>query len=1051
MQERPRENSDNLKFIQKKLWEYFESTNRFCKQAEDVTHFLIKIDTQIQDSFLSKMIKMYGCLSHFPYESCYDLKTKKFIYPRGNQDKFELSEIRISEIINTNIYPHYQYSEENAKRLTAILWIVLHFSKIQEFFRDKSEIIAKMEPEFTRQEREAKSYIFGPVQRLPRIELLFKELQYGFNDSTRIVKKSKEKIEKLIIKIQTLILHLNFYRELTDNTTTEIESHINENVFFENLKKLIILDIESSMEIPIFRRSLNLEQLKKHQLYMQIDQGFKADIQKILEQITSDSCSYEVIVRDFDAMQTRIKMVFLQLFQELTNKLNPKIFNIILKRYDELMRYFQEKLEKYHFELGKFPLLSKISAVVCNKENLFAAMRRAKQERESNIIANIHIISHHEWQKVYEKKNGAHDAGILGGVYLDMYNPERKVLFKRPSIIEVMIEFVVGRLQALINPDASDLFAHIELARPFGTQIPDEIDDNIYLASEFFSEFQPLYKDAYNAFHLPIYAPLGKKYLIRPAKRNKYLFGLDDNIGLMIRQGRYRTLPKLLLAAAFTGDPDRHTDNIGVIPSSNNKDQYIIVTGKDKEGNKYKEKVFEKVKAVSIDFGGGFSGKLDDKLHMRDIIRYLLHGGPPNYIGQYPDVILGDEWMLKELVQLSHFPLVILQNGINNILDELGNYFSRSALFEFAKVIGLINLNEKTDIPVEITYIEKAVLINDIKDYMFGNLSGRILDAHIQALQLKAELGVSDEEFEYLNVTKINFFKEYYVTECDTSVDINSKKIEKEEEIYTRNGDSFITSYQVEKKDRPPLNLPIETNEDIYPGLDTSNGLRVAQDLSLLEKEESGKKFIKKVFTSIFSEGSHSKMSLDGMVNFIDIISDVTKIGIEDYLVDNKKPKNFNLKYWFRFFNQRSEITRANVYYSLLGNSEFDPHPLQKLILHYVILDNNKDKILLRYIAWELTGVFRELGISNDLISPLQIRFLLDSILNHYIKTYTADSDLQDKMFKQFKYHISDIVKKIDKGHEPVLNSINNLIYDKFNPILISNSNSLLCDNIYLK
>lgn len=396
-------------------------------------------------------------------------------------------------------------------------------------------------------------------------------------------------------------------------------------------------------------------------------------------------------------------------------------------------------------------------------------------QEESNFEADIHNING-GWELVGEKTGGANSAGKLGGVYIEIKNPDRKVLFKQdPIIAKNICEFIAGKLMRAIMPDADGLFAKVELAFENEKSMPNETGKNVYLGSEFYSGYTDLYKDAYHAynnlsmFHLLRENNGGKRPC--PETRPKYLAFvnlhfkrlIDPVIASVIERGRYPNFVKLLVASIFVDDPDVHTANIGVIPTKEIAERI---------GN---EEVIYQVEAVRIDFGGAFADKkrkLDGKLHYNETFRYLslTKEGPPNYLQTYPKEIYKGDDFYKELLKLSCFPPDILIAELKNILGEVACYYGREPLISFAKFIGIEEFLRKTDendIVSLLEHYEVSFLIQEkdkrvkkidnldkeavlalITIFMGSSLIQRLSAAEEAAKRVSRCLNVTDEEFE---------------------------------------------------------------------------------------------------------------------------------------------------------------------------------------------------------------------------------------------------------------------------------------------------------------
>lgn len=389
--------------------------------------------------------------------------------------------------------------------------------------------------------------------------------------------------------------------------------------------------------------------------------------------------------------------------------------------------------------------------------------------------ADIHNING-GWVRVKEKTGGANQAGDLGGEYTDIGNPERRVLFKQDTVISKNIcEFIAGKLMRVIMPDVPELFARVELAFEDDKSIPDETGKNVYLASEFYSNYTDLYKDAYNAHNkLSKFDALRKNNNgVRPCPQSRpkyiefvnmhYQRRIDPVIASVIISGRYPNFLKLIVASIFVEDPDVHTANIGVVATKQLAEEF-------EDG----EIIYE-VEAVRIDFGGAFADekrKLDGNLHYEDTFRFisLTNKIPPNYFQTYPKTIYKGQDFYLELLKLSCFPPDVLITQLKDILGQVGCYYGREPLISFAKFIGLTKFlrNTKQEVVlqlaklydvefllqgkdiryVNVDNLDKEAVLALITIFMGSSLIQRLAAAESEAKKISRILEISDNEFD---------------------------------------------------------------------------------------------------------------------------------------------------------------------------------------------------------------------------------------------------------------------------------------------------------------
>lgn len=383
--------------------------------------------------------------------------------------------------------------------------------------------------------------------------------------------------------------------------------------------------------------------------------------------------------------------------------------------------------------------------------------------------ANIHRIDS-AWKKLGNKEGGVNAAGELGGIYADINHPDRKVLFKQdPIIAKNIAEIIAGKIMRLINPDAPELFAEVWAAYANDKTGMDETGENIYVASVIFPDYIALYKDAYNAHNfLDRYSKSDKNDLRsvpRPQARPGY-FTYDTIINQMILSYRYEEIYKLFLTADFVDDPDVHSENIGVIPKKShgeNENNPVIINCEDG-----KEKVYDKVQPVRIDYGGALGDrrrKLDDKLHLFDMFRYVSskgEKGPPNYFRTYSREIFRRFEFLQELIKLSCFPPLVLARGINKIVIEVAAYYGTKPLLEFASWIGVTDYlkNQKKMVLDQDTNWEDLTLYISI--FLRNMLSGRLKAAEIRAVSIATELNVGLDEYYWMKEQETKKFRRFF-------------------------------------------------------------------------------------------------------------------------------------------------------------------------------------------------------------------------------------------------------------------------------------------------
>lgn len=359
-----------------------------------------------------------------------------------------------------------------------------------------------------------------------------------------------------------------------------------------------------------------------------------------------------------------------------------------------------------------------------------------------------------QWTLETSKNGGANGAGQYGGIYVDdKDNPTRRVLFKQDHIAKNICEVVAGGLMRQLSDDPS-AFAEVAFSLQPGMDMKSfhperETGEHVYVASVFFDTYKDLYVDAYlaSSAYPEIYNPQGERSKQKiptaqiPPDRPK-LHNEDVTIKRVIRMNRYAGLPKVLAWSLFFDDPDVHTMNIGAVKHVSSDSRAVMMQQKGKDVKKVD--VYQSVKAVRIDYAGALGSKkiihrqLDGKLHPDDLSPMLA--GPPNYFAWYPSDITRSAAFADELLYLSKIPQSTLVNAIHHHVGEAAKFYNSTALLEFAKLIGVKNLDDSED--------NKAKIVTEIKEFMKINFLARQWHAKELAAEIRQEIADGGRYFD---------------------------------------------------------------------------------------------------------------------------------------------------------------------------------------------------------------------------------------------------------------------------------------------------------------
>lgn len=336
---------------------------------------------------------------------------------------------------------------------------------------------------------------------------------------------------------------------------------------------------------------------------------------------------------------------------------------------------------------------------------------------------------------------GVNPVGKEGGFYTDLFSMKtendkenyRRVMFKQdPVIAKNIAEVVAGKLmRALADETLRNQIAQVEFARANDSNEPDEDGTNIYVCSVLFKRYHDLYKDAACAVNTLEKFQNARNYdKSVPQRRPSYGKKTDIRVKDAIEAGRYLNLSSLITLEAFIDNPDVHYANIGAIPADRRAESHHYHDPQSKESYK----IYDKVKAVILDFGGAFGDdrpfkprKFDGKLHFRDFFRYYpSHSGPPNYFHMLPKSILETEEHYKTLANIALVPEEYLEEQVKKIMAEVSSFYGPQPMWAFAKRIGApLSLQHRGN-PDQF----KKQIEEDIGNFLFDCLRSRQVHAY---------------------------------------------------------------------------------------------------------------------------------------------------------------------------------------------------------------------------------------------------------------------------------------------------------------------------------
>jgi hypothetical protein len=364
------------------------------------------------------------------------------------------------------------------------------------------------------------------------------------------------------------------------------------------------------------------------------------------------------------------------------------------------------------------------------------------------------IADMNHFVKISEKVGGAHSAGRYGGIYVYPYIDEetgekklQRVLFKKEkerknSILNYnssMAELVAARLMnAVIGNDAAPTFLATQPASPNKKiSLPDETGEHIYVGSIYYDQSQDLYKKIGFNRRLHMMGSWNKDRFNEGFFMEKKTKEREE-----YAECRFENLERVMVGGALTGDFDLHPGNIMVIPSQD----------KSKEG-----------KLVKVDHGSALKD-LEDDVHIHSHTRHLPGIEPTNHIREFPRHLKVNEAFAKELERQAD---VDLKKSIHTVIDELGAYYGRQPLFEFAQYIGMSSLLLDRDALIpdmgkSPPLLDRDALLHAMKVFLTTKMVARQQSLRQLAIEIRLSLCIKKVEkegksqFELTNDEEIN-------------------------------------------------------------------------------------------------------------------------------------------------------------------------------------------------------------------------------------------------------------------------------------------------------
>lgn len=329
-----------------------------------------------------------------------------------------------------------------------------------------------------------------------------------------------------------------------------------------------------------------------------------------------------------------------------------------------------------------------------------------------------------------DKQGGANSPGAAGGIYNYSYQENNTkdtknitILFKQdtsriwpfPKKInhdKNIAEVISGMLlKKLIGDRAATVF----FAKVDKTDVlPDESGKNIYVGSVFFEGYKDLYVEAYEILGLQ-----------PPKERPKHSAFLKHKIiKEKLVNNDYHGFAEIMISSMLLRDFDLHAGNIGVIK---------------KKGDKTAE-------LVRIDFGGALKNP-EPILRPHSVTDHMPGFGPTNHYLDYDVELRVNKNIADEMDRIAH---VNLDASINEAIDEATKFYGIKPLAQFAKRLGIINVETKNQDRTEklsaytdgkLTSLEnKSNLTEAIKHTLQNKLKKRQESLESLALEIRIDL-----------------------------------------------------------------------------------------------------------------------------------------------------------------------------------------------------------------------------------------------------------------------------------------------------------------------
>ncbi|WDE13717.1 hypothetical protein [Thalassomonas haliotis] len=244
------------------------------------------------------------------------------------------------------------------------------------------------------------------------------------------------------------------------------------------------------------------------------------------------------------------------------------------------------------------------------------------------------------WKKKGEKQGGARGAGELGGVYINEATGKEALIKKDSESVNFDIaEYMCSKVFEAVAPGSG---AKVEFIVPDGEVAKK---DNIYVISEFFADYNDMYKDMDKKLHSDAASKIARKDG-RPMFMGTREW-LNNTLTKAFRVRNYRDFDKIAPLSLLVGDFDIHPGNIGVV-------------GDEDKG--------EGLKLVRIDFGWGFAN-LEGDVHPHNRSKHLPGAGPTNHYLEFPELEKTNEFFFQGLYRAGTVDLTqVLSDAFDTVV-----------------------------------------------------------------------------------------------------------------------------------------------------------------------------------------------------------------------------------------------------------------------------------------------------------------------------------------------------------------------------------------------